>query len=115
EVLAAHEIEIARRQPAAGRPRVAARRLRGGLGKRIAFRVGVALAHPVGLQVLPPAFAQMRPQLLQPQLRMEGAVDDLDLGGARPEGRLELHVHGRLSSDSIYTPNAPAPTVPKWE
>jgi len=106
EMLAADEIEIAPRQSATGRPGVAARRLRRRLGKRIALRIGVALPDPIGLQVLPPARGQMRAQLLERELGMEIAVDDLDLGFLRPKGRLELHVHGRLSSDSIYADGA---------
>ena len=65
EVLLAHEVEIARRQAAAGRPGVAPRGERLALGIRKAFDVAVALTLAVGLQIVPPAIAEIRPQILE--------------------------------------------------
>jgi hypothetical protein len=79
EVLPAHEVEIAGRQPAAGRPGIPAR------GQRLALGIGKALgetlpaAAPIGLQVIPPARAQERSQVFRRGLRMNVDIDD---GGA---------------------------------
>ena len=78
EMLLAHEVEIARRQSAAGRPGVAARRQRLALGIGKALDVAVALALPVGLQIVPPAIAEIGPQILERALGMDVAVDDAD-------------------------------------
>jgi hypothetical protein len=44
----------------------------------------------------------MRPQLLDGDLGMEIAVDDLDLRFLRPVRRPELHVHGGSPLTEIY-------------
>ena len=78
EMLLAHEVEVARRQSAAGRPGVAPRRKRLALGIGKAFDVAVALTLPVGLQIIPPAIAEIGTQILERALGMDIAVEDAD-------------------------------------
>src|SRR5262249_22544878 len=97
EVLLAHEVEIARRQAAAGRPGVAPRGERLALGIRKAFDVAVALTLAVRLQIVPPAIAEIRPQILKRALGMDIAVEDTDarlaavLGAAHGLPDLDIH------------------------
>ncbi len=79
EVLLAHELVIARRQAAVRRPRIAARSQRLPLGVRKALDVAVVRARTVGLRVIPPAIAEIGPQILERAFRMDVAVDDLQL------------------------------------
>jgi len=80
EMLPAHEIEVAGRQAATRRPGIPAR------GQRLALGIGKALgetlaaARSIGLQMIPPALAQKRPQILHRCLGMNVDIDD---GGAR--------------------------------
>src|SRR5262249_21531432 len=101
EMLLADEVDIAPGHTA-GRPGIAARRQRGDLRELIALGMPVPLADAVGVQILPPAVAQMRLELLVRDPGVEVAVDDLDLGLLRPQRGLELHVHGRRSLTTIY-------------
>src|SRR3981081_968451 len=78
EMLLAHEAEVARRQSAAGRPGVAPRCKRLALGIGKAFDVAVALALPVGLQIIPPAIAEIGTQILERALGMDIAVENAD-------------------------------------
>ena len=100
EVLLAHELIIAGRQPAVRRPRVAPRR------QRLALRIGKALdvavvrARAVGHRIVPPAIAQIRPQIFQRTLRMNVAVDDLQLGFGAAIDLPGFNVHGASSLGS---------------
>src|SRR5205807_5973943 len=78
EVLLAHEIEIACRQSAARRPGIAPRRERLTLGIGKPLDVTVPLALPVGLQIIPPAIAQVWAQIFERALGVDVAIDDPD-------------------------------------
>ena len=97
EMLLAHEVEIARRQSAAGRPGVAPRRKRMALGIGKAFDVAVALTLPVGLQIIPPAIAEIGTQILERALGMDIAVEDADPRLGPDLWLPHLDVHGGCS------------------
>src|SRR5262249_30931105 len=78
EVLLAHEFEIARRHAAAGRPAVATRGERLALGIGKALEEALARARAEGLDVLPPALAQVRLEVLDRALGMDVDVGDLE-------------------------------------
>src|SRR4029077_4427754 len=78
EMLLAHEVEIACRKSAAGRPGVAPRRQRLALGIGKTLDVAVTLTLPVGLQIVPPAIAEIGTQVLERALGMDVAVEDAD-------------------------------------
>src|SRR5262249_28371604 len=77
---------------------IAARRLRLALGIGIALEVAGALALAVGLQIVPPAIAEIGPQLLDRALRMDVAIDDPDARSGAAFGLPDFHVHCDSSS-----------------
>src|SRR6516164_4354438 len=115
EVLLAHEVEIARRQAAAGRPGVAPRGERLALGIGKAFDVAVALTLAVGLQIVPPAIAEIGPQILERALGMDIAVEDADarlaavLGAMHGLSHLDVHRASSLREPADHRSQADSP------
>src|SRR5262249_15419434 len=99
-----HEGEIASRSAAAGWPRIAAACDRRHLGKRITLDKAMARAPAVGLQVIPPAIAQVRAKVFKRVLGVDVDIHDFQTGlrlGGLGAGRLaKLDVHGTISSTS---------------
>src|SRR5262249_45703239 len=93
EVLLAHEFEIARRQAAAGRPAVAARGERLALGIGEALEEALARAGAEGLDVLPPALAEIRLEVLDRALGMDVDVGDLEAHFLSDVGLAQFDVH----------------------
>ena len=93
EELLLHKIEIARRQPAAGRPAIAARGLRLHLGIGKPRQVPLARARAVGLRMVPPALAEIGPQILERALRMDVDIEDLQAGLLGHRRLAHFHVH----------------------
>src|SRR5580704_10307246 len=59
-------------------------------------------ARAVGLRVIPPAIAQVRPIILDRSFGMDVAVDDLQLGlGAAVDFLAGFDVHGASSSETL--------------
>jgi hypothetical protein len=92
-MLLAHEGKIARRQPTSGRPGIAPRRERLALGIRKALGKALPAAPAIGLQMVPPAGAEIGLEVLDGGLGMDIDIDDL---GARPlltdePNRLDIH------------------------
>ncbi len=104
EMLLAHEVEVARGEPASGRPGVAPRgeRLAFGIGK--ALHVAVALPLPVGLQIVPPALAEMGAQILERALGVDITVEHADPHFGTEFGLPDFHVHGVSSSGPAVIP-----------
>src|SRR5262249_8529311 len=88
---------VARGQPTVRRPGVTPRRQRLALGIGEAPDVAVTLALPVGLQVRPPAIAQVRPQVLERGLGVDVAVENADARFGAALGLPHFHVHGASS------------------
>src|SRR5215510_6170201 len=115
EVLLAHEVEIARRQTAAGRPGVAPRGERLALGIGKAFDVAVTLTLAVGLQIVPPTIAEIGSQILERALGMDIAVENTDarlaavLGATHGLPDLDIHRASSLRESADHRSQADSP------
>src|SRR5262249_3069958 len=106
EVLLALEVEAAAGQATVGRPGVAPRGLGLALGVGVALEIAGALALAVGLQIVPPAIAEIGPQILERVLGMDVAIDDADARFGPSFGLPDFHVHCACSFHSVLRRSA---------
>src|SRR5215510_11088901 len=85
------------------------------LGIRKAFDVAVALTLAVGLQIVPPAIAEIGPQILKRALRMDIAIEDADarlaavLGAAHGLPDLDIHRASSFRESADHRSQADSP------